>query len=1409
MMSSKPASNCRDLVAHGKMPRLQKSVGDPVLPGFPSSQSLPRYAHEEPTNYSGAYYSMCLGGQERRDLSAHWNPSRTCMQSGRNPIFFPSSANRALPNHILHRTEHMAFPVEKSPPMEQKELAAQQKMPFYDRSPEKLSPGVPRVHTPVAVKKTNVEGTNVSPQTETSVGLAIPKPVYGRNVCCAELGCSSGPSYSTERGDARIHPPFCDEEWMLQCSPLSILQRKDQEALMQRKVLELEHSRRQSLKEAQLDGYLPMRPTGPTRMPAFAEQNYSRFPYADSAHSMLAPPGQPYHRLPSKMYHSLPSSIPCTYEEMQLSALPHSGVSSKLYPDHTPPAPSHPQCPPHPAFYYPQGGTKVANSAQYSDRGGSNRQDPLGSISKQHIQNPSGPYRVPHSVFSNIPAPCPITQQSHSFVQHCEVPPYQLYKTHTSPGQKRAFSDGPGSTVSFAEQLEDYSLLKAQLQSPSRALCGQGFGSSAFHPVLPRFDHGSDSQESIVVLDGGLSRAQVTAPHSIVSQHRGERAVTDLINGDSGPHPSCVRVYTNEQSSETSRAVSSESHTLNQKEDNGLFDVQSPRKPDEDDQKLVDGPSSPPMPVINNVFSLAPYKAYLEATGMLSAPNVPDRGDPELGTSRIQPDIQINERDAQQASMPKDVLISFGNSWSSQEEAVNIRESKKIKVEPNEEEVTNDSFKTDQTSYQGVHCGLQEICKEEPDVRTSSSSPDDDVLDLSVKKSDSHESSCKLQTLTGGSEDMGPSSEGHGTAGACEVDKNPALMQTPPKPSTPPFSPSDKKFRFQHIPPEYLKLSAFKIVVPDTLRAPCSNTTDLPSDSKGLEGTKPLPKPNSHLDSSRRPRHHFMELHQSLCRLISRSVSHTPELDLRAWFDNKDRGLSAPSHTKTQRVSCLLGVEVMDLWLKCNDTAAVFHQVIRHMESFVSNCRCPFPHVVRAGMLFIPMLIVKESLFPQVPGAFIDQVLQERRVELRPTTLSEERHLAQLQKRACSSKLRRLLSLKHLPEVYPDVLNLFYHVCVSKRLGTELGDSMKKEPSRGKDTDMSCRSHVRTGCGTPSSSEKLNNSASLKKRKRNGRRMSDSKRLFSGENIQQKNNAEPSGKFENWSIVSSFCENGDSTQSTCEEGMENIQIKVEEESSDLEQAVEGKPDKAWGPVMSDEVSSGDSDMENDRTSTISERSQSSDSTKPSTSSRVRSGMILKLRKVLFDTGSGKYDSGFQPICDTGHCGQSGINARKIIGEQGRHQERSQRIRAGEAQDERGLPPGATGYTYSSSKAMQHHRSKKSLCMSRPLVQVKYCSYLSSGHNKQHRRWVLRSAVRTARRAIKNHYPELVGKRICHLYEEKDKSEVWYKGQVVRIHEPHPNPLKTVFEVKYDSEPEWQYYLELLMDYKKGWLKVED
>ncbi|KFQ47111.1 Uncharacterized protein C15orf39, partial [Nestor notabilis] len=83
--------------------------------------------------------------------------------------------------------------------------------------------------------------------------------------------------------------------------------------------------------------------------------------------------------------------------------------------------------------------------------------------------------------------------------------------------------------------------------------------------------------------------------------------------------------------------------------------------------------------------------------------------------------------------------------------------------------------------------------------------------------------------------------------------------------------------------------------------------------------------------------------------------------------------------------------------------------------------KCPFPHVVRAGAVFIPIHVVKEKLFPKLPGVSVDQVLQEHKVELRPTTLSEERHLRDLELKSCTSRMLKLLALKQLPDIYPDL----------------------------------------------------------------------------------------------------------------------------------------------------------------------------------------------------------------------------------------------------------------------------------------------------------------------------------------------------------------------------------------------------
>lgn len=198
--------------------------------------------------------------------------------------------------------------------------------------------------------------------------------------------------------------------------------------------------------------------------------------------------------------------------------------------------------------------------------------------------------------------------------------------------------------------------------------------------------------------------------------------------------------------------------------------------------------------------------------------------------------------------------------------------------------------------------------------------------------------------------------------------------------------------------------------------------------------------------------------------------------------------------------------------------------------------------------------------------------------------------------------------------------------------------------------------------------------------------------------------------------------------------------------------------------------------------------------KSSVRSKNCSGVILRLKR-MFSKDLNRKKACYQPLTDSEDSQVHGGN-REVSSEVELHR-RTPKI------------------THRWQRTGNFYPSLRPLCSSskrkhRSFLKIKYCPYLSACHSAEHRRrWVLRSAVQRARRAMRLYYPDLVGKKIRHLYEEDDKSEVWYRGEVLRIHEAHTNPLKTIFEVRYDSEPEWKYYLELMMDYQKGWLQIED
>lgn len=235
------------------------------------------------------------------------------------------------------------------------------------------------------------------------------------------------------------------------------------------------------------------------------------------------------------------------------------------------------------------------------------------------------------------------------------------------------------------------------------------------------------------------------------------------------------------------------------------------------------------------------------------------------------------------------------------------------------------------------------------------------------------------------------------------------------------------------------------------------------------------------------------------------------------------------------------------------------------------------------------------------------------------------------------------------------------------------------------------------------------------------------------------------------------------------------------------------------PISFNTLSPSDTEEEAGESPSLWNVSQSSGPAEPQARSKNCSGVILKLRKMLSKSHKRK-KAHYQAVPESETFGDP-LLSQTDDGEEG--------------SIETDLTKRTPKVTHRWQRTGSFPHALRPLAGSpkrknRSHLKIKYCPYLSACHSAEHRkRWVLRSAVQRARKTMTFYYPDLVGRRIHHLYEEDDKSEVWYRGEVLRIHEAHTNPLKTIFEVRYDSEPEWKYYLELLIDYKKGWLKIED
>uniref|UniRef100_A0A803XX20 Uncharacterized protein n=1 Tax=Meleagris gallopavo TaxID=9103 RepID=A0A803XX20_MELGA len=392
------------------------------------------------------------------------------------------------------------------------------------------------------------------------------------------------------------------------------------------------------------------------------------------------------------------------------------------------------------------------------------------------------------------------------------------------------------------------------------------------------------------------------------------------------------------------------------------------------DQQSGDvSPPSPPMPVINKVFSLAPYREYLEGTG--GSTDVP-KEHPHGDTAT-----------PQNTSSPK---------------------TKPVSPEP--------------------PAGLQDSGGEP--------TPGDVALDLSLKKS----------LATKGSGDTKPQvppnqvEVGEDTKAQVHFQSSAAFMFKKYKILKswgPPGAPQPSS------PPQAWEGSPGTSVPQE----PCHNTK--PVDTSPALPQAPLPTTPCHIPAQ--PcvvNQGFSALHMSLCSIISCSVSaSSPEL-LRDWLRRTEPGDTL-------------------IWLAFRNAAALLSKLLAQLEAFTFTRKCPFPYVLRAGAIFIPIHVVKEKLFPELPGASVDQVLQKHKVELRPTTLSEEKLLRELELKGCTSRMLKLLALKQLPEIYPDLLNLLWHHSIQQQLGSPKTSPEKPQSFSQENPAPSSRQALRNGTVPP------------------------------------------------------------------------------------------------------------------------------------------------------------------------------------------------------------------------------------------------------------------------------------------------------------------------------------------------------
>ncbi|XP_045704457.1 uncharacterized protein C15orf39 homolog isoform X1 [Phyllostomus hastatus] len=409
-------------------------------------------------------------------------------------------------------------------------------------------------------------------------------------------------------------------------------------------------------------------------------------------------------------------------------------------------------------------------------------------------------------------------------------------------------------------------------------------------------------------------------------------------------------------------------------------------------------PGSPPMPIIDNVFSLAPYRDYLDVQTPEAA-SEPDAA---------QPPKDSHDQDSRETPPAQEAPLR--ERCSLREEVALDLSVKKPMAEAPPVKVPSPAAHPELPVAVGVP-GVGSTVSELPGLP---------VTTEAAPKTNFHSSVAfmfrKFKILR------------PAPLPAAMVPSVPTSVPASDQPApTSTSMPIGLQILTQPLP-----VACFDLALPSSPAVSVATTASTVAPSHAPAQT---PTPASTPVTVDSPEQYFAGLHESLCDAISGSVAHSPPEKLREWLETA-------------------GPWGQAAWQDGQAVQGLLDRLLSQLQRFVCTQQCPFPHVVRAGAIFVPIHLVKERLFPRLPPASVDHVLQEHRVELRPTTLSEERALRERALRGCTSRMLKLLALRQLPDIYPDLLGLQWRDCVRRQLGdfdTEAGYVPSSEPTMARD----------------------------------------------------------------------------------------------------------------------------------------------------------------------------------------------------------------------------------------------------------------------------------------------------------------------------------------------------------------------